>query len=245
MHVHVKPYVSSFDSCPATVRTYVRASVTAESQGVGCGTCNRQGSSPLWRRCSIPGDRAWSLRHGFRDRGSPTPCAVQICEQSRGCSQDQPVQLPPFAWPWLSASHLHRQGDRCGCRLLCGARLLLSDRDRAGRRPWSNPPASAPARNNQRAAINFASDYEFAGAVAQLEEHLDGIEGVVGSSPSSSIEDRFSRTTTVGSEEFGYRYARFLERAAAGESFLITRRGRPMARISPPDPSCAPATDPV
>ena len=103
----------------------------------------------------------------------------------------------------------------------------------------------APARNNQRAAINFASDYEFAGAVAQLEEHLDGIEGVVGSSPSSSIEDRFSRTTTVGSEEFGYRYARFLERAAAGESFLITRRGRPMARISPPDPSCAPATEPV
>jgi antitoxin (DNA-binding transcriptional repressor) of toxin-antitoxin stability system len=44
---------------------------------------------------------------------------------------------------------------------------------------------------------------------------------------------------------FGYRYARYLQRAAAGESFLVTRRGRPMARISPPVPSCVPATEAV
>jgi len=51
--------------------------------------------------------------------------------------------------------------------------------------------------------------------------------------------------STVGSEQFGYAYARFLERAAAGESFLVTRRGRPMARVSPPDPTCAAAAGTV
>jgi len=32
--------------------------------------------------------------------------------------------------------------------------------------------------------------------------------------------------------------ARFLQRAAEGESFVVTRRGRPMARVFPPDPPC-------
>lgn len=43
----------------------------------------------------------------------------------------------------------------------------------------------APARNNQRAAINFAADYEL-GAVAQLEERRPGRAEVRGSSPLSS-----------------------------------------------------------
>lgn len=99
----------------------------------------------------------------------------------------------------------------------------------------------SPARNNQRAAINFAADFEFPGAVAQLEERVHGMHEVRGSSPLSSIEDSGLRPAaeTVGAERFGYAYARFLERAAAGESFLVTRRGRPMARISPPVPGCA------
>jgi hypothetical protein len=43
----------------------------------------------------------------------------------------------------------------------------------------------APALNNQRAAINFAADYEF-GAIAQLGERRHGMAEVVGSSPTSS-----------------------------------------------------------
>jgi hypothetical protein len=43
-----------------------------------------------------------------------------------------------------------------------------------------------PARNNQRAALNFAADYEFSGAVAQLEERDTGSVEVTGSSPVSS-----------------------------------------------------------
>jgi PD-(D/E)XK nuclease superfamily protein len=51
----------------------------------------------------------------------------------------------------------------------------------------------APARNNQRAGINWARDFEFAaklgphGAIAQLGERPDGIRKVAGSIPAGSI----------------------------------------------------------
>lgn len=56
------------------------------------------------------------------------------------------------------------------------------------------------------------------------------MQGVVGSSPISSI-----RAGTVGAEEFGAHAPRYVQRARAGESFLIIRRGRPMAGLVPPD----------
>ena len=43
----------------------------------------------------------------------------------------------------------------------------------------------APAKNNQRVGLNWASDYEF-GAIAQLGERRHGMAEVVGSSPTSS-----------------------------------------------------------
>jgi prevent-host-death family protein len=92
----------------------------------------------------------------------------------------------------------------------------------------------SPARNNQLAAINFAADYEFSGAVAQLEERVHGMHEVRGSSPLSSTFDELPiGAVNVGAEEFGAHTARFLERAAAGEEFLITRRGKPKARLLP------------
>ncbi|MQA75771.1 MAG: type II toxin-antitoxin system prevent-host-death family antitoxin [Solirubrobacterales bacterium] len=39
---------------------------------------------------------------------------------------------------------------------------------------------------------------------------------------------------TIGAHEYRNRLGRYMERAAAGESFLITRRGKPYARLSPP-----------
>ena len=52
-----------------------------------------------------------------------------------------------------------------------------------------------PTRNGQFAGINWASDFEFGatlgpdrGAIAQLGEHLHGMQGVAGSSPASSTE---------------------------------------------------------
>ena len=50
----------------------------------------------------------------------------------------------------------------------------------------------APARNNQRAGINWAKDFEFPaklgprGAIAQLGERLSGRQKVAGSSPAGS-----------------------------------------------------------
>ena len=52
----------------------------------------------------------------------------------------------------------------------------------------------APTRNNQKLGVNWARDFEFGatlgrgrGAIAQLGEHLHGMQGVAGSSPASSI----------------------------------------------------------
>ena len=58
-----------------------------------------------------------------------------------------------------------------------------------------------PARNNQRAALNWASEYEFPGAVAQLAERVDGIDEAEGSSPSSSTSQDGS--SGLSSEEVG------------------------------------------
>lgn len=44
----------------------------------------------------------------------------------------------------------------------------------------------APAKNNQRVGVTMAAPYEFAGAVAQLEERVAGSHEVRGSSPLSS-----------------------------------------------------------
>jgi hypothetical protein len=53
----------------------------------------------------------------------------------------------------------------------------------------------SPARNNQRAGIHWASDFEFSatlapyGAIAQLGERLSGTQKVAGSSPAGSTPE--------------------------------------------------------
>ena len=94
----------------------------------------------------------------------------------------------------------------------------------------------APARNGQRAGLHFADEYTL-GAIAQLEEHLAGSEGVVGSSPTSSTPslDR-AAGTVIGAHEFRNRFGWYMERAAAGEPIVVTRRGKPHLRLSPAAP---------
>jgi prevent-host-death family protein len=89
----------------------------------------------------------------------------------------------------------------------------------------------SPPKNGQRACVHFASDFEFAGAVAQLEEHLHGMQGARGSSPLSSTPS----TVDVGCHEFRNHFGYYLERAAAGDEIRISRRGRPYARLVPVD----------
>ena len=88
----------------------------------------------------------------------------------------------------------------------------------------------SPARNNQRAAVNYAADYEFEGAVAQLARAI-GWQPVGRGFESLQLHDPDPEVSKIGSEEFGQHSSRFVQRAEGGESFLISRRGRPMARL--------------
>ena len=92
----------------------------------------------------------------------------------------------------------------------------------------------APARNGQRAGLHYAADYEFEGAVAQLEERRHGMAEVRGSSPLSSTSGTApAGQITVGAHEFRERFGWYLERAAAGETIDVTRHGKAHVRLGP------------
>jgi prevent-host-death family protein len=94
-----------------------------------------------------------------------------------------------------------------------------------------------PPRNGQRACINLAGDYQL-GAIAQLGERSAGSRKVGGSSPPSSTATG-GHEVVVGAHQFRNHFGYWMERAAAGDEILITRRGRRYARLSPPDPQLA------
>jgi prevent-host-death family protein len=91
----------------------------------------------------------------------------------------------------------------------------------------------APARNGQRAALHFAADYLLSGAVAQLGERRHGMAEATGSSPVSSTPPAASGPNCVGANEFRRLFGWYIQRAAAGDRILVTRRGRPYVRLVP------------
>jgi prevent-host-death family protein len=99
-----------------------------------------------------------------------------------------------------------------------------------------------PPRNSQRACINLASKFEFAGAVAQLGERRHGMAEARGSSPlSSTSSSGQNRVHDVGSNLFRNHFGYYLERAAAGDEIRISRHGRPYARLVPAQATLADA----
>jgi hypothetical protein len=84
-----------------------------------------------------------------------------------------------------------------------------------------------PPRNGQRGCINLASDYEFYGAVAQLEERLHGMQEAGGSSPPSSTPASPS-VLSVRAHQFRNHFGYYLERAAAGDEVHVSRRASRM-----------------
>ena len=101
---------------------------------------------------------------------------------------------------------------------------------------WKHQLRLSPPKNGQIAAIHFATQYEFPGAIAQLGERLHGMQEVAGSSPASSTsqaDDSAAPETVVGADRSRNLFGHFMERAAAGESILVTRRGRPTVRLTP------------
>jgi prevent-host-death family protein len=92
-----------------------------------------------------------------------------------------------------------------------------------------------PPKNGQRACLNLAVDFELPGAVAQLEEHLHGMQGARGSSPLSSTPSPLE-ALHVGANQFRNHFGYYIERAADGHEVLVSRRGRPYVRVTSVEP---------
>ncbi len=92
-----------------------------------------------------------------------------------------------------------------------------------------------PARNGQRAALNWAEHYRL-GAVAQLAERRRGTAEARGSNPLSSISKATEAPAVdeVGAHQFRNHFGYYLERAAAGGEVHVRKRGRPYARLCSP-----------
>jgi prevent-host-death family protein len=90
-----------------------------------------------------------------------------------------------------------------------------------------------PARNNQRSCINLADDFDFPGAIAQLEERLHGMQEVAGSSPASSTSPDDDLPLAVQADRFRVQMGTWLDRVRDGQRLVITRRGRRIARLEP------------
>jgi prevent-host-death family protein len=100
---------------------------------------------------------------------------------------------------------------------------------------WAIRLRLAPARNGQRAALNWADQYRL-GAVAQLAERRRGTAEARGSNPLSSISSPEPTETVleVGAHQFRNHFGYYLEQAAGGVEVRVSRRGRPHARLVPP-----------
>jgi prevent-host-death family protein len=92
-----------------------------------------------------------------------------------------------------------------------------------------------PPKNGQRACLNLAVDFEFEGAIAQLEERWRGTPEAAGSSPASSTPAP-PETLQVGANQFRNHFGDYLEKAGEGHEVLVSRRGRPYVRVSPVEP---------
>jgi prevent-host-death family protein len=105
---------------------------------------------------------------------------------------------------------------------------------------------TSPARNNQRAAINFAADYEL-GAVAQGKSDALAARRARVRIPPAPLSQRDLQfpdrdnfgdlKPTVGMDEFYAKLAQYVRRAESGEEVQVTRWGKPVARLAPPVPS--------
>jgi prevent-host-death family protein len=94
-----------------------------------------------------------------------------------------------------------------------------------------------PARNSQRAALNWAADYRLSGAIAQLGERRRGTAEAVGSSPTSSTSDSTAvAPITIGAHEFRERFGYWMDRGASGDEIVVTRHGRPSVHLVPLQP---------
>lgn len=96
-----------------------------------------------------------------------------------------------------------------------------------------------PPRNGQRAALHFAADYEFPGAVAQLgraprwQRGGRGFESHQLHSQEATDAHAPGADTRVGANAFRDHFGEYMERVNRGESILVTRHRKPFVRLLP------------
>jgi prevent-host-death family protein len=160
------------------------------------------------------------------------PGQVGSTEQGERHGDRACVHIPMDRQRTIRPTHLHRSRRRPLCH-------LLRELDRSFLLPASVVSGKGeirlrltPARNGQRACINLASDFEFEGAVAQLARaSVWQTEGRGFESP--QLHSSESPPTVVGCDSFRDRFGYRLDQAVRGEHLLITRRGRPLAKLIP------------
>lgn len=97
---------------------------------------------------------------------------------------------------------------------------------------WTIQLRISPPKNGQRAGLNWATDYEFPGAVAQLVERRHGMAEATGSSPVSSTSKGGPRTELIiGAHEFRDHFGYYMELAEKGTEVRVTRHGRLYVRL--------------
>jgi hypothetical protein len=98
-----------------------------------------------------------------------------------------------------------------------------------------------PPRNRQRSCINLADDFIFDGAVAQLARARDWQSRGRGFESPQLHSNPDGRTVSIGADSCRVSLGYWLDRVAAGEDVVVTRRGKPMVRLS----AVAPAPQPL
>jgi prevent-host-death family protein len=97
-----------------------------------------------------------------------------------------------------------------------------------------------PPRNGQRACINLADDFTFDGAVAQLARASRWQrEGQGFESPQLHSHSQ-AAALSIGAESCRDSLGSWLDRVAAGQDVVVTRRGKPMARLTAATPAARP-----
>lgn len=91
-----------------------------------------------------------------------------------------------------------------------------------------------PPRNEQRAGIRWAADYELSCALARGVNPGDGIEAQRSGLPAAPRLEVSGRTLVVGAHEFRNRFGYYMELVASGAEVDVTRHGRSYVRLVPP-----------
>ncbi len=101
------------------------------------------------------------------------------------------------------------------------------------------------ARNGQHACINLADDFDFAGAVAQLARARGWQPRGQGFESPQLHSNPQDAAVTVADDACHVAFGHWLERVAGGQDAVVTRRGKPMIRLTAAAPTPKPGSAPA